>query len=64
MTTPPLVIRCQDHPTYRGLSKPKRDCDGCAAVRTMRGASVRLLVTFPDYGDPPDYNAIVRWGSA
>ena len=59
-----LVIRCQEHPTYRGLSKPKRDCLGCESVRAMRGASVRLLVSFRNHGDPDDYDATVRWGSA
>jgi hypothetical protein len=60
---PPLVIRCQDHPTYHGLTKPKRNCQGCEAVRFMRGASVRLHVSGTKVSDP-SYDAVVRWGSA
>ena len=59
----PLVIRCQYHPSYRGLTKPKRDCRGCESVRFMRGAAMRLHISGPKVSDP-EYDAWVRWGSA
>jgi hypothetical protein len=30
----------------------------------MRGASAKLTVSFREFGDPDDYKATVRWGSA
>lgn len=62
-SSPRLVIRCQDHPSYRGLTKLKRDCLGCESVRLMRGASVRLHVSGARVSDP-EYDATIRWGSA
>ena len=64
MTPPKIVIRCQDHPSYRGLLKPKRECRGCLAVRRMRGAGVSVLVYYDDYEFPSDETVIARWGSA
>ena len=52
-----LVVRCQDHPTYRGLSHPRRDCDSCEIVHRMRGATVRLSPTL-------NVNLKARVGSA
>ena len=37
-----LVIRCQDHPTYRGLSQP-RACASCQVVHRLRGATTHLV---------------------
>jgi hypothetical protein len=47
-----LVIRCQDHPTYRGLSKPDRFCPGCDAVHRLRGATGRLPTGDNSYYTP------------
>ncbi len=37
-----LVIRCNDHGSYRGLEKPSRDCKTCKVIHELRGMTVRL----------------------
>ena len=39
MKPTPLVIRCQKHPSYTGLSEPRADCEACETVHHSRGAS-------------------------
>lgn len=38
-----LVIRCQDHPTYRGLRKVRVDCPECEVIHKLRGSTTTLL---------------------
>lgn len=58
-----LVIRCQDHPTYRGLSKPREDCGSCQAVHVMRGGGIAVNIYGRDY-EAVQTQKIARWGSA
>lgn len=52
-----LVIRCQRHPTYTGLSERHEDCPHCQIVRRMRGA------TIPAYDREKGIVWKVRWGA-
>lgn len=58
-----LVIRCQDHPTYRGLRMPRVDCEECRIVHRLRGATTKIGF-YCDGRDMPDEHYSIRVGSA